>query len=147
MTARAAVLVGMAAAAALAGCGTSTPGPSQPPDRLQSVPGSPFKRIILTPVGAERIGIRTTVVRSLRLAPHGRTAAVIPYSAVVYDQEGRAYTYTRSVPLQYIRHPIVIDRVTANSVFLRSGPRPGAEVVSVGAEELYGAELGVTSGE
>ncbi|MFL5821837.1 MAG: hypothetical protein ACJ764_00180 [Solirubrobacteraceae bacterium] len=147
MKARAACLAGLAAAAALAGCGGSSPVQSRPPDRVEAIPGSPFKRVILTRQGAERIGIQTTVVKRLRVRAHGPLSAVIPYSAVIYDEQGRAYTYIRPVPLQYVRRPVVINRITAGSVFLRSGPRAGTRVVSVGAEELFGAELGVTSGE
>jgi len=102
---------------------------------------------VLTPLGARRIGIQTAPVTLLRVAPHGRRAAVIPYSAVLYDNYGHAYTYTRRMPLQYVRRPIVVNRITGNSALLSSGLPAGTRVVSVGAEELYGIELGVTSGE
>jgi hypothetical protein len=147
MKTRSLIPVVLVLTAALAGCGTSSSAPIHPQDRLEPIAGSPFKRIILTPLGAARIGIETSSVRLLRVAPHGRRAAVIPYSAVVYDDYGHAFTYTRPMPLQYVRRPIVVNHITGNSAFLRSALPDGTRVVSVGAEELYGIELGVTSGE
>jgi hypothetical protein len=36
-----------------------------------------------------------------------------------------------------------VARIDGDSVYLLKGPRPGARVVSVGAEELLGVETGV----
>ena len=42
----------------------------------------------------------------------GRTKPV-PYSAVIYDYKGSAWTYTNPAPLTYVRHPIDIEYVKA----------------------------------
>ena len=141
------VVVLLAAVAGLTGCGTSSPPTGRPPDRVEPIRGSSLRRVILTPLGARRIGLQTTSVRHLRVGPHGSLVDVIPASAVVYDVHGRAYTYTRLESLQFVRRPIVITRTTGGRVYLGSHLRVGTRVVSVGGEELLGAELGVTSGE
>jgi hypothetical protein len=128
----------------IAGCGRSSPRETSPPDRVEAIAGSPFKRVVLTPQGAQRIGIQTALVRRARAGPHRSMETVIPYPAVIYDNAGRAFTYTRPLPFQYIRRPVVVDHITGSLAFLSSGPPPGTRVVTVGAEELYGAELGVT---
>jgi hypothetical protein len=139
------ILLGLAVL--MAGCGTTSSRQAPPTDRVQRIPGAAFKRIILTPLGARRIGLQTAPVGRARLRPHGPLVDVIPDSAVIYDIHGRAYTYTRQVPLQFVRRPIVITRNTGTRAFLGSGLPAGTRVVSVGGEELLGAELGVTSGE
>jgi hypothetical protein len=137
----------LALASVMAGCGMASTFRTPPTDRIERIPGSSFKRVVLTPLGARRIGIQTTLVKRVRLHPRGRLVDVIPDSAVVYDIHGHPYTYTRLVPLQFVRRPILITRNTGKVVFLGSGLRAGTRVVTVGGEELLGVELGVTSGE
>jgi hypothetical protein len=137
------VLLAVTVAATLTACGRSAAPQSSRPDRVEAIAGSPFKRIVLTPEGASRIGIQTSTVRRARIDPRGRMGTVIPYGAVLYDDQGRAFTYTRPLPLQYVRHPIAIDHIAGGLAFLSSGPPAGTRVVTVGAEELFGAELGV----
>jgi hypothetical protein len=45
--------------------------------------------------------------------------------------------------LVYLREPVTVAFITGDVAALVSGPSPGVDVVSVGAMELYGAELGV----
>ena len=128
----------------LAGCGRSSQPKAPAPDKVEPIAGSQFKRVVLTPLAAQRIGIQTTTVRRVRTGRRGLMESVIPYRAVIYDNAGRAFAYTRPLPLQYVRRPVVVDHIAGRLAFLRSGPPPGTRVVAVGAEELYGAELGVT---
>jgi hypothetical protein len=127
----------IAAAAALAGCGSSTS--SKPPaagllvNQTATSPG----QIILTQLGATRIGVQTAPARA------SRTAVTIPYSAVVYDPSGKTFAFTNPRPLTYVEVPISIDRIAGNTVYLSRGPKAGAQVVTVGAEELYGVQAGV----
>jgi hypothetical protein len=130
---------------ALAGCGGSATHPPAPASRLESVPGSPAGKIVLTAAGAQHIGVRTASVLSVP-APASTTGApiaVIPYSAIVYDPSGKAYAFTSPAPLTYTEVPIAIDRVDGDSAYLLVGPRPGSRVVTVGAEELFGVQTGV----
>jgi hypothetical protein len=68
---------------------------------------------------------------------------VIPYSAVIYDLTGQAWTYVNTAPRTYVREPITIDYSKGATTVLKDGPAVGTAVVSVGAAELFGAETGV----
>lgn len=107
------------------------------PARVEPLEGSDTSRVILTAKAAERLGIQTVQVR----AAEGVT--VIPYSAVVYDPDGKTWTYANPEPLTFLREPITVDRIEGDEVFLLEGPSPGTPVVTIGAVELYGAELGI----
>ena len=72
-----------------------------------------------------------------------RALTAIPLAAVIYDPKGRPWTYTIAGPRTYVRKAIVIDRISGDTVLLRSGPPVGTPVVIVGASELLGAEYGV----
>jgi hypothetical protein len=111
------------------------------PAKIEPVEGTDLSRITLTTKAAERIDVQTTVVRSGEGAETAMT--VMPYSALVYDTEGRAWAYTSSDPLTFVRAPLTVERIEGDEVFLREGPPAGTPVVTVGAAELYGTELGV----
>ena len=68
---------------------------------------------------------------------------IIPYSAVIYDPSGKTYAFTNTAPLTFVEVPITVDHISGNSAYLTTGPKAGAKVVSVGAEELYGVQTGV----
>jgi hypothetical protein len=107
------------------------------PARIVPVEGSDTSRVILTAQAAERLGIQTAPVRDVA----GGT--VIPYSAVVYDPDGKTWAYANPEPLTFLRSAITVDRITGDEAFLLEGPPPGTAVVTIGAVELYGAELGI----
>lgn len=111
------------------------------PAKIEPVEGTGLSRITLTSKAAERIGVQTAVVRSEDGA--GPPMSVMPYSALVYDTEGRAWAYTSSEALTFVRAPLTVERIEGDEVFLREGPPAGTAVVTVGAAELYGTELGV----
>ena len=71
------------------------------------------------------------------------TRKVIAHGAVLYDEHGDTWTFTSPAPLTFLRQKIDIDYITGRSVVLRDGPPAGTTVVTVGAAELLGAELGV----
>jgi hypothetical protein len=109
-------------------------------------PYSPFELGPATPAGvtpvtldtraAGRIGLVTAPVR----AAEGRRT-VIPYSAVVYDPEGVAWTYVATGPLSFVRRKLGVARIDGVVAVLTSGPPVGTKVVSVGGAELFGAEI------
>jgi hypothetical protein len=68
---------------------------------------------------------------------------IIPYSAVIYAPSGQTYAFINTGSLTYVEVPIMIDDISGNSAYLLKGPSAGSEVVSVGAEELYGVQTGV----
>jgi multidrug efflux pump subunit AcrA (membrane-fusion protein) len=131
--------LGVALGLAVAGCGSSS-SPSIPAsgvlvNQTATSPG----QIILTKLGADRIGLQTVPVRTGSAA---HTVA-IPYSAIIYDPSGKTYAFTNVRPLTYVEVPVAVDHISGNTAFLSSGPKAGAKVVSVGAEELYGVQTGV----
>jgi hypothetical protein len=133
-------------AACVGGCGSARTSAVAPTARLVRLPGSAAGKIVLTAVGAQRIGIETAPARPVP-PPPGRTrlgpSAAIPTSAVVYDPSGTTYAFTRVAPLTFTEVRIGIDHIDGGSAYLVTGPRPGTPVVTVGAEELYGVQTGV----
>ncbi|MEZ0265129.1 MAG: efflux RND transporter periplasmic adaptor subunit, partial [Phycisphaerae bacterium] len=86
-----------------------------------------------------RPGERVAVTLPLRDA---EDSLVLPWSAVVYDLYGGAWVYEVTGPRQYARRRVEVRYVDGGSAVLRAGPAPGAEVVSQGAAELFGREMG-----
>lgn len=117
------------------------------PATVEPIKGSNLQRVILSARAAQRLGIRTAPVR---LAPAGRAdrtrRELIPYAAVLYDAQGRAFAYTNPAALTYVRRPITIEAVKGSVAVLTRGPRSGTPVVVVGAAELLGTEYGVEEG-
>ncbi|MGI8888486.1 MAG: hypothetical protein ACR2GB_05890 [Nocardioidaceae bacterium] len=95
----------------------------------------------LTEQAAVRLGITTVPVS--RHAQSSAVESVIPYGAVMYDPSGGTWTYTEVEPFTYVRAEVVVDRIVRSRAMLRDGPAVGTRVVSVGAAELYGAEVGI----
>lgn len=148
---------------AVAGCG-STSSPSIPPSGVivNATSTSPGQ-IILTRLGVERIGLQTSPAHAVPVpppivhtkvvagvkhvikipAPRPASTVTVPYSSVVYDPSGRTYVFANIRPLTYVEVPVTVDRISGNSAYLKTGPKSGASVVSVGAEELYGVQTGV----
>lgn len=120
---------------ALSGCGSATSGDSTTggPAQVEKVAGSTVSRITLTADAARRIGIQTTP----------SSGATIPYSAVLYDDNGGTWAYTSPSSLVFVREPITVERIDGDTAYLTGGPASGVRVVTVGAAELWGTELGV----
>ena len=73
----------------------------------------------------------------------GTPRKVVPYSAILYDAHGQAWVYTNPEPLAFVRHRVTIEHVDDDKAVLGDGPDVGTKIVTVGAAELFGAELGV----
>lgn len=86
------------------------------------------------------LGERVLLGLPLRSSPDGRR---IPASAVLRDPSGSAWLYTSDEDGHFRRVRIELLRRDGADAVLRGGPAVGTRVVSVGAAELYGAELGV----
>jgi hypothetical protein len=140
----------------LAGCVTPTSGTATGdgevgPARVEAISGKDVKKVTLTEQAARRIGIATVVIGAgpVSAAPGGQPSTpetVVPYAAVLYDPKGATWVYTIPQPLTYVRERVVVRRVAGangTEAVLSEGPPPGTTVVSTGAVELYGAELGV----
>jgi hypothetical protein len=105
---------------------------------VEPVKGTDLSRVTLSQQAAERLGIQTAKVRA---GTSGRT--VIPYAAVLYDETGDTWTFTSPQPLTYLRQHVKIDLIQGEQAILLEGPPVGTAVVTVGAAELLGTELGV----
>jgi hypothetical protein len=135
-----ALIVALLPLAACRGTSDEAAGGNEPA-RVEPVEGTDVSRVILTARAAERLGIRTATVQN----GEGRQAelTVMPYSALVYDTNGRAWAYTSPEQLTFVRSRLTIERIEEQNVFLLDGPPPGTRVVTVGVAELYGTELGI----
>jgi hypothetical protein len=122
----------------LTGCSDSKSSASKAPPAAKVERSGGTTRVVLSPKAAQRLGIRTALVRRA-----GARRRVIPYGAVLYEPNGKAITYTSPAPLQYVRRPIVVDRIAGGSALLARGPAAGTRVVTVGGDELLGTEQGL----
>jgi hypothetical protein len=66
----------------------------------------------------------------------------VPFSSVVQDAEGGAWVFVQVAPHQFRRQRVELLRRDGEKMVLARGPITGAKVVSVGAVELWGFELG-----
>ena len=136
-----AALACAAAAAALAataaGCSNSGSGTSQPPT-AQLEKTSHGLSVVLTPLGAQRIALRTSQARE----SNGEIA--VPYDALVYEPDGNPAVYVATGALTYTRYLVPVATISGNTVYLKAGSLPAnATVVTQGAEELLGVQNGV----
>lgn len=122
-----------AACAEVSAEGTET----QEPAHVEPVDGSEVARITLTEAAAERIALETAPVVDVG----GRVA--VPIDALIIDPQGRFWVYTSPEPLEFLRDEVTVEREEGLRAFVSGGPPVGTEVVTVGAQELYGAESGV----
>jgi len=114
--------------------------PVHEPAIVEDVAGADTKQVTFDEAGAEQVSLRTATVRKT-----GR-GTVVPYAALIYDSQGLAWVYTNPEPLTFQRAQVVVDRVVDNQVWIKDGPPPGTRVVTVGAAEVYGAELDIAGG-
>ncbi len=132
----------------LAGCGSSN-SVSIPSSGRHEALGGPTGQIVLSALGAQRIGLQTQVTQAVPpprpgpaivktttvggvkhttttpaptpTIPAGSPSVIIPYSAVVYDPSGKTYAFSNTGPLTYVEVPVDIDHVSGNSAYLRHG--------------------------
>jgi hypothetical protein len=133
-------VVAVAATASLVGCAEIEVPMAEPyePAHLESAGPDQPARIILTEEAQQRVQLQTTLVK-----PHGAEVS-LDQAALVYDKKGKPWVFTVVGPLTYVRAPVSIEEVQAdNLMILSSGPPAGTEVVTVGAIELWGTELGI----
>jgi hypothetical protein len=147
----------IAVALGLTGCSAAEPSTgvdTAADSKVQDVPGTDLKQVTLTEHAATRLGIQTVTVGGAvpLVATPGPSAGppgpvtVVPYSAVLYTPDGSAWVYTVPQPFTYVRSTVVVTVVQGakgDQAVLAQAPPAGTAIVSVGAVELYGAELGI----
>ena len=109
------------------------------PAKVEHLDGPQPTRVTLTEDAARRLDIQTATIRQVMV--NGRLRKVIPYAAVLYDTDGATWTYTSPESLVFVRNRIEVDYIEGDLAILSEGPPSGSSVVTVGAQELYGAEL------
>lgn len=136
------VLLAVAAATVLTGCNRSEEVASSgyQPASVKEVKGSDVSQVHFTRTAARLVDLQTESAQSVA----GHT--VIPYAALIYDGQGMPWVYTAPRALTFLRVPVAVDRVEGTQVQVSGGLSPGARVVTVGATEVYGAELGIAGG-
>lgn len=107
------------------------------PAHVTDVANLDGKQVQFTAEAAERIDLQTATAQR-----RGRFI-VVPYLALIYDGQGVPWVYTTTAPLTFVRSQVVVDRVEGNLAFLSAGLPTGTDVVTVGATEVYGTELGI----
>lgn len=133
----AAVVAGLAVVALAVragGSGTEESAAESEPAAIEPIKGSDVKQVTLSADAARRLGIETARVSA---------GEVIPAAAVLYDASGTTFTYISPERLVFMRSPITVDRIERDRAFLSKGPPAGTTVVTVGSQELFGAEYGV----
>jgi hypothetical protein len=144
-------IIGLAAAAALVltGCGVTQATADQPPAIVQAVQGSQIPQVRLTDQAMHRIGIATQAVRVATVTVAGRRGPykVIPYSAVIYDNDGSTWTYVETAARTFMRERITVRVIRGGTAVVSRGPAAGAMVVTVGAPELLGTEYNISGEE
>ena len=144
-TRRAALACAVAAALAATAAGCSISGSeASPPPTAQLERTSHGVSVVLTPLGAQRIALRTgqaTVVKGTG-ATSGQVA--VPYDALVYEPSGDPAVYVATGTLTYTRYLVPVTVIAGQTVYLKPGILPAnATVVTQGAEELLGVQNGV----
>jgi hypothetical protein len=127
----------------LYGCAetTSEEAEPEPSATIREVKGTGLNEVTLSEEAGPRLGLRMT--------PVGEQAGVktVPYAAVVYDSEGKAWVYVSPKPRRYVRTRITITDIVGDEVTVSNGPEVGTPVVTRGAAELYGAEAEIGAEE
>ena len=70
-------------------------------------------------------------------------ATVVDYASLIYDGKGVPWVYQAFQPLVFQRTKVVVHRIEGDRVLLTGGLAAGTSVVTVGAAEVYGAELDI----
>jgi hypothetical protein len=138
LAARCAATAGAAGLLLAAGCSSAPTAPQQPTARMEQVGHAAVPSVVLTPLGAARIGVlvRPAKTRGAEIA--------IPYSALLYESDGSTAVYVNTGRLTYTRYLVTVDNIIGNLAFIKPGQLPAdATVVTQGAEELLGVQNGV----
>ena len=137
------VVASVIATLQLSACGrrsTETESENEPA-KVEPIAGTKLGSVTLTEEAVKRLDIQKAPVREVQL--RGKQRKVIPYAAVLYDPDGATWAFTNPKPLLFVRQAIKIHYIVADLAVLLEGPPSGTAVVTVGAAELFGAEIGV----
>ena len=110
---------------------------------VEHIEGSDLSLVTLSERAIERLALETTRVSQQMTSRSASARLSVPYSAFLYDTEGRTWIYTSPEPRTFVREEVVVDYIEGDVAVLSSGPAVGTVVASVGVAELYGTEFTV----
>lgn len=87
-------------------------------------------------IPGQRVGVR------LPLNDAGESLT-LPASAVVFDALGGSWVYEQTEPRTYVRKRVSVSYIAGTDAVLASGPAAGAQIMTVGAQAVFGAETGM----
>jgi hypothetical protein len=105
--------------------------------KIEAIAGTELSRVTLTNEAAKRIDLKMAKVKQ------ASAGAEIPYGSVLYDPDGHTWTFVNIRGLTFERKAIVVEKIVGDVATISSGPAVGTSVVTLGASQLYGAEIGV----
>jgi len=86
-----------------------------------------------------RLGERVSVNLTLKAI---EDSLVVPWSSVIIDIQGGTWVYENAAAHRFVRRRVQVRRVMGGVAVLASGPAVGASIVTEGAPELFGTEVG-----
>lgn len=117
--------------------------PDDPEDAasVQVDPATKRAQVTLTEDAVNRLDVHTAAIAA---APPASTAKLaMPTAALFYDEAGDTWAWVMGRPRVYERQHVAVSTIEGDTVALSDGPPAGTQVVTQGAAELYGAEVGV----
>ena len=124
----------------LGGCAQATTSAQKEEAIHMEEQASGLKQLTLSAKAVERLGVETAPVAG------SGSGLSVPYAAVIYDAQGVTWSYVNTEPLVFLRAQITVEEIDGKTAVLSAGPEVGTSVVTTGAAELYGAEIGVGGG-
>lgn len=134
------LIVVSVAALVLAGCGSGSKYEKiQPYELIKGEDG--INTVILTEKASERLQMESVPIVEEEI--NGSTHLVVPYHALIYDNNGGTWVYVNPEPLTYKRAEVTVDHIEGDKVVLSNGPEVGTQVAIASVAELYGTDTGV----
>jgi len=125
----------------LVGCGAGGDGYEKiEPYKLEKGENG-INRVILTQRAEERLAVEIASVTETEI--DGNMQKIVPYGALIYDNNGGTWIYINPEPLTYVREAVTVDYIEGDQVFLSEGPDVGTEIAIAAVAELYGSDTGV----
>lgn len=84
---------------------------------------------------SQRVGVNIPLIGE-------EESLTLPWSAVIHDIHGGTWVYEMTAEHTFARRRIVVQFLRDELAVLASGPAVGAKVVTAGAAELFGTEVG-----
>lgn len=130
------------AALQLTGCGSSgAPYEKIEPYELIKGEDGGVNTVILTEKAEERLRMESVTLAEEEI--DGESRLVVPYHALIYDNDGGTWIYTNPEPRTYIRAEVTVDFIEGDKVVLSAGPDVGTQIAIASIAEIYGTDTGV----